>query len=401
MTAATSRWQRSTVASRLCRGALATRTRCTAIRRRSPTMPRASRSGWLPSRVMVTGRACRISTPSTRACARAWASACATSAGPTARPPSSTSTVVISDSGRAARDADHDLLDGASGLLLGLVDHRQNRRFRRLGVDDLTRPQPFGELVAAAHEVEPAVAAARDQAAHLAGADVEHRDRLGAPQGARLHPRQRDDVARAHASLSSSAAGSRRRRSRSGRKRRSIRVIARSSNAVVARLLREQAPGAEHIALRQPHLDLVVEMQGPAALADPGGGDHAVRQGRLGRQQREQAGGRLRGIVADQDPQVLILLGMVAQGVLDHDALPVDHLEPPVPLPQGERLPLEQPDLDGIGQHAGDARLLDPAELPRAAAWSGRDRPPGSACRSRCRARLRRTSCGVRRRPST
>jgi hypothetical protein len=98
----------------------------------------------------------------------------------------------------AAGDPEHDLAHRAPGLLLGLVHHRQDRRLGCFRIDDRARAQAFGELIAAALQLEAVAAPARDQAAHLAGADIKYRQRLGTR--ARFGPRQLDHVARAHVS---------------------------------------------------------------------------------------------------------------------------------------------------------------------------------------------------------
>ena len=136
------------------------------------------------------------------------------------------------------RDAEHDLAQRLLGLLLGLVDHRQDRGLGGVGIDDLAGAQALGQLIAGAPDLEPAARApARDQAAHLGGADIEHPDRvvaaerpgLGALQaGARVEPQ---DVGAAHAWWSASTLGSSRSRTRSGRRRRSTTLTARSSSA--------------------------------------------------------------------------------------------------------------------------------------------------------------------------
>ena len=80
----------------------------------------------------------------------------------------------------AAADGDHQLAQGELGLLLGLVDHGEERGLGGLGVDDLARPQALGELVAAAEQVDVlARQGADDVAADLAGADVQDAERAG------------------------------------------------------------------------------------------------------------------------------------------------------------------------------------------------------------------------------
>ena len=133
-----------------------------------PIMPRGSRSGWPPSRVISTGSACSVSRRSVRASARAWASARARSAaGHRATAELELDRRERSERGRPAGEAEHDLAQRLAGLLLGLVHHRQDRGLGRLGVDDLAGAQPFGQLIAGAQQLEPPPAARRAIRQHI------------------------------------------------------------------------------------------------------------------------------------------------------------------------------------------------------------------------------------------
>ena len=103
-------------------------------------MPRASRSPWPLSSVISTERMQDLE--AVRRAAHGRARAWVTSAGPTARPPSSMSMVVTTDQAPAG-NAEHDLAHGAPGLLLGLAHHREDRRAGCLGIDDRARAQAF------------------------------------------------------------------------------------------------------------------------------------------------------------------------------------------------------------------------------------------------------------------
>src|SRR5262249_47439784 len=90
----------------------------------------------------------------------------------------------------AAGDVHHDLADGLAGHLLGGVHGGEDGVLGRLHVDDGAALEAVGDLVADADHLRMAlVADARDEAAHLGGADIETGDDATARHMSRLsHP---------------------------------------------------------------------------------------------------------------------------------------------------------------------------------------------------------------------
>ena len=259
-------------------------------------MPRGSRSGWPPSRVISTGSACSV----LDAAGARLGAGVRERAREIGRGHRATVDLELDRGAARARpagsDAEHHLAQGLAGLLLGLVDHRQRsrprpprrRRSRRraaLRPAGSRRPAPRGAARRGGARSGSTSWWCRCRARRSASRRPPGR---GSPVAARpRRPRHASGVLQARS-------GSSRSRSRFGRKRRSITATARSSSASSRALAASRRQAPQRVLLRQQHVDPIVEVQRPAPVADPGRGDHPLRQRGLGREQREQPCGLVR-----------------------------------------------------------------------------------------------------------
>src|SRR5580658_4384627 len=81
---------------------------------------------------------------------------------------------------KAAREVENDVGDGLARHLLGGVDGVQHRGRGRVEIDDLAGAHTAGDLVADPQDAWAGLLAARNEAAHLAGADIDGGDERAA-----------------------------------------------------------------------------------------------------------------------------------------------------------------------------------------------------------------------------
>ena len=107
-------------------------------------------------------------------------------------------------------------------------------------------------------------------------------------------------------------------------------------------------------------VDAGCELQRPAPVSDPHGGDHLLGQAIEGLERREQIGGVLAGALANHEGKVGIGF---AHGWSDHGPFGIDHIGLAAGLPHGEGDALLNDNLERRRQETHDLCVLNPRHL--------------------------------------
>ena len=275
-----------------------------------------------------------------------------------------------------ADHVDDDFSDLLAGHLLGRGDGMADGLLRRLHVDHDTAAQAVADLMADADHPRPVVIVhAGDEADHLGAADIQRGDQLAARSRLEafdpLNP-----ITSCGSPCRAFAAAARPHVSSSGIRRRWLApgVVCTTSRSPILRSMATMSRSS------RPLLASISDSRSRAS-ATPSSGRRTltplssrrsqrrsltrdrrldpVGDGRLGGQLLQQRPGMVRCAEADDQGQG----GIGLQPVFgQHHAVGVDHPHGAVRLPQRQRLPLLQAQVDGVRKAALDHHVADPGQ---------------------------------------